>query len=151
MCGGTPRAAEAVRHLEDFHVGDVYELGHWEVARSEIVEFAQRYDPQPRHTCLPDGELVASGWHVAGVFMRLYVDAVVRHAAAEVSPGIDQLRWLRPVHPGDVLTGRVTVTGILPSLSRPDCGIVRQRGELADPQGRPVLRLTFYGLVRKAD
>lgn len=134
-----------VRHLEDFRVGDVYQLGSTRMCRAEIVQFAETHDPQSEHL---DG-VIASGWHVAVVFMRMYVTAVLRDAAADVSPGVDNLRWLRPVRPGDVLTGQATVLDIHPSLSRPECGIVRQRGRLTDEQDRVVMHLTFYGLIRR--
>lgn len=153
-----------MRHLEDFHVGDVYELGSRLVTEEEIVQFARLYDPQPRHL-RPTGDgrggkrggerhgerdgIIASGWHVAAILMRLYVDAVLRDSAVELSPGVDELRWLHPVRPGDVLSGRVTVIGASPSLSRPDCGILQQRGELADRDHRLVMRATLYGLMRK--
>jgi acyl dehydratase len=140
-----------LRHFHDFRVGDVYELGSCSVCAEEIVRFARKYDPQPQHLPSVDGtleNLIASGWHVAGLFMRLYVDTVARNAAVDVSPGIDELRWLRPVRAGDVLTGRMTVIGTSASLSRPDCGILHQHGELFDETGLQVMRFTFYGLVR---
>ncbi|MFF4415098.1 MaoC/PaaZ C-terminal domain-containing protein [Streptosporangium sp. NPDC001559] len=135
------------RAFEDFHVGDVFELGSQKITHEEIVRFAQAYDPQPRH--LDHEDLIASGWHVTATFMRLYTEGVLLHAEAEVSPGVDELRWLRPVRPGDVLTGRVTVVGLAASLSRPDCGILQQRGEFLDDRDRPVMRIMIYGLMRR--
>ncbi|MER7130435.1 MaoC/PaaZ C-terminal domain-containing protein [Streptosporangium saharense] len=135
------------RAFEDFQVGDVFELGSQKITHEEIVRFARMYDPQPRH--LDDEDLIASGWHVTALFMRLYAEGVLLHAEAEVSPGVEELRWLRPVRPGDVLTGRATVVGLAASLSRPDCGILQQRGEFLDAQDRPVMRITFYGLMRR--
>ncbi|CCH29721.1 MaoC/PaaZ C-terminal domain-containing protein [Actinosynnema sp. NPDC047251] len=140
-----------MRYFEDFRVGDVHELGSHRISAVEIRSFARQYDPQPVHLGRSAEPMIASGWHVAAVFMRLYVDSVISGSAAEVSPGIDELRWLRPVRPGDLLVGRSTVLGATPSLSRADCGIVRQRGELADDSGRPVLRFVFYGLMRKRE
>lgn len=136
-----------MRHLDDFEVNDVYDLGSICIGAAEIIGFARRFDPQPRHL---KGSL-ASGWHVAVLFMRMYVTAVLADVAAESSPGIDELRWLRPVRDGDVLTGRVTVLQIGRSLSRPDCGIIRQRGELRDHRDRPVFSMVFYGLIRRGD
>lgn len=133
-----------MRYLEDFRVGDVYELGSTQVRTSEIIGFAEQFDPQLPHL---EGSL-ASGWHVAAVFMRLYVAAVLGNTPA-VSPGIDELRWLRPVRSDDTLTGRVTVLEISPSPFQRDSGIVRQRGELRDRSGLPVLSMTFYGLFRR--
>jgi acyl dehydratase len=138
-----------VRYFEDFRVGDVHELGSVRISEDEMVSFARMYDPQPRHVNRSGEPPIASGWHVASLFMRMYVDSVVHESAADVSPGIDELRWLRPVGPGDELVGRMTVIGASPSLSRPDCGIVRQRGELTDSSARPVMRFVFYGLMRK--
>lgn len=138
-----------LRVFEDFRIGDVYQLGSQKVTHEDIVGFARMYDPQPRH--LDHEDLIASGWHVTAMFMRLYADAVLLRAAAEVSPGVDELRWLRPVRPGDVLTGRVTVVGVAASLSRPDCGILQQRGEFLDGDGRPVMRVMLYGLMRKRE
>jgi acyl dehydratase len=135
-----------VRHLEDFRAGEVFELGSRCVSAAEIVDFATRFDPQPRHLGGPG--LIASGWHVASILMRLYVDAVLHDSAVEVSPGVDELRWLRPVRPGDVLTGRITVLGVTPSLSRQDCGILRSRAELTSDASL-VLQVTLYGLMRK--
>lgn len=134
-----------MRYLEDFGVNDVYDLGSTAIGTPEIIGFAEQFDPQPPHL---DGSL-ASGWHVAAVFMRMYVAAVLSGATADVSPGIDELRWLRPVRGDDVLTGRVTVLEIAPSLSRPDCGILRQRGELRDRWDRLVFSMVFYGLIRR--
>lgn len=137
------------RTFEDFRIGDVYELGSQKVTHEEIVRFARLYDPQPRH--LDHEDLIASGWHVTAMFMRLYAEEVLLHSAAEVSPGVDALRWLRPVRPGDVLTGRVTVVGAAASLSRPDCGILQQRGEFVDDRNRPVMRVMLYGLMRRGE
>lgn len=134
-----------MRYLEDFKVDEVYELGSTSIDPLEIIRFAEQFDPQQLHLA---GSL-ASGWHVAAVFMRMYVAAVLSSTAAEVSPGIDELRWLRPVRGGDVLTGRVTVLEIGPSLSRADCGIVRQHGELRDRWDQPVFSMVFYLLIRR--
>jgi acyl dehydratase len=134
-----------MRHLEDVRVGEVHDLGRTRLSESEIRRFARSYDPQVPHL---DGA-IASGWQVAGAFMRMYVDAVLRDTAVDLSPGVDELFWLRPVRPGDVLSGRVMVLDVAPSLSRPDCGVVRQRGELSDDRARPVMRMIFYSLVRR--
>ncbi|GAA3463599.1 MaoC/PaaZ C-terminal domain-containing protein [Saccharothrix longispora] len=138
-----------MRYFEDFRVGDVHELGSCRISEADVRSFAQRYDPQPLHLGLSGEPVIASGWQVAAAFMRLYVDAVISGSAAEVSPGIDELRWLRPVRPGDLLVGRMTVLGTTPSLTRADCGIVRQRGELTGESGLPVMRFVFHGLMRR--
>lgn len=144
-----------MRYVEDYEEGRPYELGTYEVTEQEIVEFSRKFDPQPYHG---DAELaqaslfkglVSSGWHTCAVFMRLYVDALLDDAAVEGSPGVDELRWLRPVRPGDVLTGRLTVTGSTPSLTRPDCATLHKRGELLSPDGAPIMRLTLYSMFRR--
>ncbi|WP_447008045.1 MaoC/PaaZ C-terminal domain-containing protein [Saccharothrix isguenensis] len=138
-----------MRYFEDFRIGDVHELGGHRISEDEIRAFAEQYDPQPLHIGRSGEPPIASGWHVAATFMRLYVNSVMSGTAADVSPGIDELRWLRPVRPGDLLVGRMTVLGTIPSLTRSDCGIVRQRGEVLDESGLPVMRFVFYGLMRR--
>ena len=108
----------AERWFEDYHVGMVDEFGEITVTADEIVEFATRYDPQPMHTIAK--ELIASGWHTASMVMRLFVEHYLSKVATLPSPGLDELRWLRPVRPGDVLRVRVTVTEARRSRSKPD-------------------------------
>lgn len=141
----------ATRCFEDFQPGQVYELGTAVLTADEIVRFARQFDPQPFHLdaeAAKDsafGGLIASGWHTAGVFMRLYVDAVLANSSSMGSPGIEQLRWLVPVRPGDVLTGRFTVVSTAPSSRRADRGTVHFRGELSNQQGQTVVSLQGRG------
>ena len=139
------------RYFEDFNPGEAIELGQTAVFEAEIVEFARRYDPQPFHVD-PErardsiyGGLIASGWHTAALCMRLLVDGVFGDAAGMGSPGVDELRWLAPVRPGDVLTGRLIVLESISSRSKPDRGIVKFRAELDNQHGETVLR--FDGLA----
>jgi acyl dehydratase len=141
--------------FEDFEPGQVYQLGTYEMTEAEILDFADRFDPQPFHTdpqaavASPFGGLIASGWHTASVFMRLYVDAVLADSLSMGSPGIEQLRWLQPVRPGDVLTGRFVVEGVQPSARRADRGTVLFRGEMDNARGETVLTMSgrgFFGL-----
>lgn len=134
-----------LRYLDDLHGGDRYDLGTVTVSGEQSIEFARHYDPQAIHL---DGKIV-SGWHVASLFMRLYVDQFLSRTASDVSPGLDELRWLLPVQPGDVLSGTVTIGEISASLSKPACGIVRQYGQLTDPSDRPVMSIVFYGLIHR--
>ncbi|OLZ62620.1 hypothetical protein AV521_41500 [Streptomyces sp. IMTB 2501] len=144
-----------MRYAEDYEQGRTYELGSYRVTEQEIAEFGRRFDPQPYHVDPGQAEdslfqgLVASGWHTCAMFMRLYVDTLLDGAAVEGSPGVDELRWLRPVRPGDVLTGRLTVAGVTPSLTRPDCATLHKRGELTDAEGNQVMRLTLYSMFRR--
>lgn len=144
-----------MRYLEDFKVGDVYELGSYHVTAEEIIEFGQKFDPQPYHVDEDLGRnslfggLIASGWHTAAMFMRLYVDTLLMDAAVEGSPGVDELRWLRPVRPGDVLNGRLAIAVVAPSLTRPNCGTLQKHCEFTDGQGRPVMKMVLYSMVRR--
>jgi len=113
----------AERWFEDYPVGLVDEFGEVAVSARDIVEFARRFDPQPMHTSAR--ELIASGWHTAAMVMRLFVEHFLSKVAALPSPGIDELRWLRPVCPGDLLRVRVTVTEARRSRSKPDRGIIQ--------------------------
>ena len=103
------------RYLEDFEVGQHIALASYHVPKGEIIEFARQFDPQtfhidPEHTTTQSlGGLMASGWHTAAIFMRMIVDAYLADSAVLTSPGVDELRWLSPVRPGDVLSGDATV------------------------------------------
>lgn len=138
-------------HLDDFVPGQVYQLGQRTLGRDEIVAFARDWDPQPFHVderaaaASIYGELIASGWHTVCVFMRLFADGLLNRAAAMGSPGVDELRWLRPVRPGDTLEARLEVLEVRPSRSRPDRGIVRARSVVRNQQGEDVL--TFVATI----
>jgi acyl dehydratase len=140
-----------VRYWEDFSVGDATELGEVEVTRDEIVEFAQRFDPQPFHVDEqaaangPFGGLVASGWHTAALFMGLFVRGILLDSASMGSPGVEELRWTAPVRPGDRLTARVTVTGLQESSRRPDRGTVFTTSEVLNQDGAVVMTLKARG------
>mgnify|MGYP000524709655 FL=1 len=136
--------------FEDFEAGQVYELGSRTVTEDEIVAFAREWDPQPFHLD-PEaaresvfGGLIASGWHSGAMWMRMYVDTMLG-PAARGSPGVEELRWLAPVRPGDTLSGRLTVLDVAPSATRPDRGTVRIRGEMVNQDGVTVLAMTSRG------
>jgi acyl dehydratase len=137
--------------FEDFEPGRVFELGAREVTEEEIVAFAREWDPQPFHVD-PEaaqesifGGLIASGWHTGAMWMRLYVDSVLVGAAGMGSPGIEELRWLAPVRPGDTLEGRLTVLEATPSERRPDRGTIRIRGEMINQDGVIVMSMVSRG------
>lgn len=137
---------------EDFEVGQRRQLGSHLVTAQEIVDFARRFDPQPFHVD-PDRArhsafhgLVASGWHSAAIWMRLYFDSLLSHSASIGSPGVDDLAWLSPVRPGDELQGSLEVISARPSRSRPDRGLVQIRAELTNQEGTVTLRMTPWGL-----
>jgi acyl dehydratase len=144
-----PRA----RHFEDYVEGQMLEFGRAEVTADEIIAFATRYDPQAFHLsdeggrATPYGGLIASGWMTAGLTMRMMVDHIVsRHGLG--SPGIDELRWLKPVRPGDTLRARVTVLSARRSASKPDRGIVRQQIETLNQRDEVVLSWLGNLIVR---
>jgi len=134
-----------MRYFEDFEPGQELPFGPHEVTRAEIIAFAAEFDPQPFHldeaaaagTML--GGLAASGWHTCAMFMRMMHDAFIIDSSCMGSPGVDSLKWLRPVRPGDVLSGRSVVTGTRASKSRPDLGFVYFRHEVENARGEPVL------------
>ncbi len=132
------------RYFEDYVSGSVHEFGSIEVEQDEVLAFARRFDPQVFHTD-PErakntiyGGLIASGWHTAGLMMRLFADHYLSKVASLGSPGIDELRWKAPVRPGDELCVRVTVLEAKRSRSKPDRGIVRSFIEVIN-QNREVV------------
>ena len=139
------------RYFEDFEPGEVLELGSRTVTEDEIIEFARQFDPQPFHVDPAAaaesvfGGLIASGWHTGAMWMRLYVDTMLGSASAQGSPGVEELRWLAPVRPGDTLHGRLTVLETTPSERRPDRGTVRIRGEMVNQDGVTVMSMTSRG------
>jgi acyl dehydratase len=145
---------ESKRYFEDYPPRTVIEGGAVVVTESDIVEFARRYDPQTMHTD-PEaaahghfGGLIASGWHTAALMMRLFAAHFLSPASSLASPGIDELRWLKPVRPGDVLSLRVTVTEARRSRSKPDQGIVRSLVEVLNQNGEVVMSLKPISLIR---
>jgi acyl dehydratase len=145
------------RYFEDYEVGSTYEYGPIAVDEAEAIEFARKFDPQPIHTDAaaatdgPFGGLIASGWHTAALMMRLFVDHYLSSVASLASPGIDELRWLKPVRPGDRLRIRVTVTEARVSRSKPDRGIVRTLIEVLNQHGETVSRMSAMNLLRRRD
>ena len=136
--------------FEDFAAGQVYELGSRTVTEDEIVDFARQWDPQPFHVdpeAAKDsvfGGLIASGWQTGAIWMRMYVDAMLG-SAARGSPGIEELRWLAPVRPGDTLTGRLTVLEATLSATKADRGTIRIRAEMVNQDGVTVMAMTSRG------
>jgi acyl dehydratase len=137
----------ALRYFEDFAEGQTLDLGTISLSAEEIIEFASKYDPQPMHTD-PEaakgsiyGGLIASGWHTVASYMRLVVDNVLRGTESIGSPGVENLRWMKPVRPGDVLRARFTILESRASNSRPDWGIVRSHGELSNQNDELVMQI----------
>jgi acyl dehydratase len=139
------------RYFDDFAPGQVFELGGRTVTKEEIVAFAREFDPQFLHVdegaaaAGPFGGLIASGWHTGALWMRMYVDALLADSVSMGSPGIEELRWLQPVRPGDTLRGRLTVLDTTLSERRPDRGTVRSRGEMLNQRDEVVLTMVARG------
>jgi len=144
-----------MRYWEDFQVGDVAEVGPVTVSEDEIVGFAERYDPQPFHVdrvaaeASPYGGLIASGWHTTALFMGMFVRAVLLDSASLGSPGVEEIRWLAPVRPGDTLSGCSTVTEVRESSTSPLRGTVFTTNEVVNQHGTVVLRMKARGFFAK--
>ena len=142
------------RHFEDFVPGAVAECGPIGIDEAEVIAFARQFDPQPIHTDKkvagegPFGGLIASGWHTVSLVMRVLVDHYLAHGAALASPGVDELRWLQPVRPGDVLRVRATVLEARRSQSKPDRGLVRTKIEALNQNGQVVMSMVAMNLFR---
>ena len=149
--------ASALLHWEDFPVGHVAEFGHVEVQREAVIDFARQFDPQPFH--LDDeaaaaslfGRLSARGWHTACLLMRMLCDHHLLRTAALGSPGIDALRWLQPVYPGDVLSARQEVLEARPMRSRPHVGLVKSRFTVLNQRREAVMTIESWGMMRRRD
>src|SRR5215469_1939614 len=143
----------AERYFEDYVAGAVYEYGYASVTEAEIIAFAEQFDPQPIHVDAefassgPFGGLIASGWHTAGIAMRMMVDHYLSRVASLASPGVDELRWPAPVRPGDSLRLRTTIVETRRSASKPDRGLVRTRVELLNQHDQTVLSLLAMNLL----
>lgn len=140
-------------YFEDLPEGTLIALGSTTVKQDEIVAFARSWDPQSFHldsraaSSSMYGGLIASGVHTLAVYMRLFVDGLLADAASLGSPGIDELRWPKPLRPGDHVTATYVVESARPSASRPEWGIVRGVGEARNQHDETVLRMTVVNLV----
>ena len=143
----------AQRYLEDYEPGSIHEFGEITVEETEIIEFGRRFDPQVFHT-IPQaaahtvyGGLIASGWHTAGLMMRLFVEHYLSGVSSLGSPGVDELRWLKPVRPGDTLMLRVTVTETKRSRSKPDRGVLFSFIEVLNQKHEVVMSMKAVNLL----
>ncbi|WP_116365948.1 MaoC family dehydratase [Parahaliea mediterranea] len=150
--------SEAIRWaFEDFEVGTSIVLPPYRVSEEEILAFARQYDPQPFHVDAEAaqhsifGGLVASGWMTTAVFMRMQYDGFLRSSSCLGSPGVDEIRWLLPVRPGDELRGEARVTEVRPSRSKPDRGVVFTDCHLENQAGELVMTLKAKALFARRD
>lgn len=153
-----PQGPHIQYHYEDLPVGHVAELGEITVDRQDVLDFARRYDPQPFH--LDDaaaarspifGRLAASGWHVCALVMGEYVRKFLNQSASMGSPGVEKIKWLKPVYPGDTLHLRLRVTEARPMQSRPAIGLVRSEWEVFNQDGVQVLSLDAWGMFARRE
>ena len=141
--------------FEDFPVGMAVEIAGPTLTRESILEYARRYDPQPFHVDEEAakqsvyGGLIASGWHTVSLAMRMICDAYLLDAASLGSPGVNEVRWLKPVRPGDSIRLRMTVLEARPSASKPDRGTVLHRWEVFNQKDELVLKMEGYGMFRR--
>jgi acyl dehydratase len=138
-------------YFEDFQVGHTWELGSYTLTEESIIEFARQFDPQYFHTNPIKakesvfGGLIASGWHTLGIYMKLIVENLINQTHSLGSPGMEEIRFLNPVRPGDTLSVRYTVLDSRVSATRPNMGIARFKGELFNQRGEQVLRVVGTG------
>lgn len=148
-------ADQKERYFEDFAVGQTYRTGSVTVTADDIKAFAARFDPQPFHLDEEAarnslfGGLAASGWHTAALVMRLFVESDLRPAGGNIGGGVEEIRWPRPVRPGDQLHVEIEVIETRPSRSRPELGIVKVRGTAYNQAHEPVQISTPVLMVRR--
>lgn len=141
------------RYFEDYVEGAVHSYGSAMVDPDEQMAFSKRFDPQTMHIDPegaangPFGGIIASGWYTAGLMMRMLVDHFLTHVASMSSPGLDELRWLKPVRPGDVLSVRTTILKATPSRSKPDRGAVTTFNEVINQNGEVVMSLKAVNII----
>jgi acyl dehydratase len=155
---GDRGASEAILdllHFEDFPVGEIFAFGDTLVTAEDIVEFAREWDPQPFHIDAEAaktsqiGELIASGWHTGSLTMRMLCDGYLLRSASEGAPGVEEMRWLKPVRPGDRLSVRRTTLAARPSRSRPGIGIVEFQFEVLNQHGETAMTLKSASFLRR--
>ena len=144
-------------YWEDFPVGQVREFGAFAVTREAVLAFAAQFDPQPFH--LDDaaaraslfGKLAASGWHTCAMVMRMMCDEYLLESSSKGSPGIDSLRWTKPVFPGDTLSVRLTTLEARPMASRPNVGLVLSKWEVLNQHREGVLTMQGWGMFGRRE
>jgi acyl dehydratase len=155
MTAETRPQTDPLLYWEDFREGEVREFGKTTVKHEDIVRFAAEFDPQPFH--LDDaaaaktiyGGLIASGWHTAAMAMRMMCDEYLLRSASLGSPGLDSLKWLLPVRPGDTLSIRLSVLESRLLDSKPGIGLLKSRHEVLNQERQVVMRMEGYGMFRR--
>jgi acyl dehydratase len=150
----TDHPERVTRYFEDYVPGTTVDSGSFSLSEAEIIAFAKEYDPQPFHVDPvaakdgPFGGLIASGWHTTSMMMRQLVDSYVSPESSLGAAGVDEIRWLKPVRPGDTLHIRATVREARRSSSKPDRGVVKTLMELTNQDGDLVMTVTAINFVR---
>ena len=145
----------SLMYLEDFQPGQTFDLGSIHVTHDQVVDFAQQFDPQPFHLDIDAGGqsifggLIASGWHTCSLMMRLVVDNLFSRTATLGSPGVNQIRWMLPVRPGDTLSLKLEVLESRPSQSKPDRGSVKVKYALSNQRGELVMTMVGWGMFQR--
>lgn len=146
-----------VYSFEDVAIGQQFDCGEHQITREEILEFAQKYDPQPIHVDenaakqTMYGSLIASGWHTCCVAMRLMCDRFLNHSTGIGSPGIDEIRFLRPVRPGDTLKISFDIVEKIPSRSKPDRGTIKQKAFVMNQDDEMVLTMIAMTMMKRRE
>jgi acyl dehydratase len=149
----TDHLSRVTRYFEDYVPGLTVDCGSFSLSEAEIIAFAKEYDPQPFHVDPvgakdgPFGGLIASGWHTTSMMMRQLVDYYVSPESSLGAAGVDEIRWPRPVRPGDTLHVRATVLEARRSASKPDRGIVKSLAELTNSDGDLVMKVTAINFI----
>ena len=147
-----------MKFYEEIEVGTIQSFGHYKVTREEVIDFASKYDPQPFH--LDDeaaanthfGRLSASGWHTCAMTMRMLVENMRSEKSASLgSPGVDSLRWIKPVYPGDTLRCETEILDKRRSNTRPEMGLFKSRSRTFNQDDELVLEMVSNGLIRTRD
>ena len=142
-------------YWEDFKAGETFPMGERRIEKDEVTAFARDFDPQPFHIDEAAarqsmyGGLIASGWHTVALVMRMMCDSYLNQSASLGSPGVDNVRWLKPVRPGDTIRAQRTVVEARASQSRPDMGLVKSRWEVFNQHGELVMTMEGYGMFQR--
>ena len=144
-------------YWEDFKVGDTASIGERVVEKAEMISFARAYDPQPFHIDEDAAKrsmyagLIASGWHTVAMVMRMTVDSYLNESASLGSPGVENVRWLKPVRPGETIRATRKVVETRASKSRPDMGLVKSVWEVFNQNGELVMTMEGYGMFQRRE
>ena len=142
-------------YFEDIKIGDSYKLGPLFVSKKEILEFANKYDPQPFHINEEKakeslfGGLCASGWHTCSLYMKMLCDSFIKNLASLGSPGMNEIRWLKPLFPDQKIYGKVTIIKKTPSKSKPNIGSMITKSEVYNEKKELIMTLESISIVRK--